>query len=371
MRVFFDHQIFSFQQYGGIARYVAMLARQFELNKAFDCTPVFLMQYNLNQYFYEIAAKHGIKNVSPDWRKKFFVYYFKNYFYAEKRRSKIQYDLIHPTFYDPYILKRRTRPLVLTIHDMTTERFPELFSNSLYGKLISSRWIQAKKKLAYEADAIIAISESTKKDIIEIYDIPEHKIDVIYHGFTPFPQIQKDLFFKAPYILYVGERKGYKNFTFFVTSIAEWLKKNKIYLFCAGGTPFSPEEQSLFIKYKIADQIIQRNVTDAELAAAYRDAIAFVYPSLYEGFGIPILEAFSVGTPCILAKNCCFPEIAKNAAIYFDPLSADSIVEAMERMTSSLENRKDFSKMGATILQKFSWQKCAENTVALYRKVLR
>ena len=371
MRVLFDHQIFSFQQYGGIARYLAMLARQFETNKSFDCTPVYLMQLNVNKYFHDLAIKHGIKNVVPDWRRKFFIYYLKNYFYAERNKSKTQYDLIHPTFYDPYILKKRTCPLVLTIHDMTTERFPELFCHSFYGKLVSSRWIQAKKKLAYEADAIIAVSESTKKDVIKIYDIPEDKIEVIYHGFTPFPQIQKDIFFDKPYLLYVGERKGYKNFSFFVASIAEWLRKNNIYLFCAGGNPFSPEEKSLFVKYNIVEQIVQRNVTDPELAAAYRDALAFVYPSLYEGFGIPILEAFSVGTPCILAKNCCFPEIAKDAAVYFDPYSADSVLHAVEQVISSLEIRAELGKKGRCILQKFSWHECAEKTVALYKRVLR
>ena len=176
------------------------------------------------------------------------------------------------------------------------------------------------------------------------------------------------LLFHKPYLLYVGGRGGYKNFSFFVEAIAPILKTSALSLFCTGAR-FNSEELALFDRLGISDKVHQRFVADAEMTDLFANAIAFVYPSIYEGFGIPILDAFAAGCPALIAGASCFPEVAGDAALYFDPKNA---VDLRDKLTQLLEGdiRQLLVDKGMERVRQFSWQRCADQTAEIYRMVM-
>jgi glycosyltransferase involved in cell wall biosynthesis len=233
--------------------------------------------------------------------------------------------VLHPTYYDPYVLKEKVKPLIITVHDMIHELFPEYFSRD-------KKTIHNKEVMIFKADKIIAISESTKNDILKFYPmIGEDKIDTIYHG-TSFESLANRE--KENYILFVGQRSGYKNFRLFLTAVAPLLLKYDMRLICTG-TPFNDQEKEMMGDLHITERTICKFVSEKELSNLYSKAIAFVFPSLYEGFGIPVLEAFSTGCPAILANTSSLPEIGGDAALYFDPYSIEDMRSAIERVITS------------------------------------
>src|SRR5690606_2346406 len=232
-------------------------------------------------------------------------------------------DIFHPTYYDAYFLSLLKRPFVLTVHDLTHEIYPEFFPQN-------DPFITHKREVIAKADHIIAISHSTAKDLQEVFGIAEKKISVIYHGYYK-GHIQEDTDFPLParYLLYVGDRAGYKNFTRFITAVAPLLRQDKeLFVICAGGGEFRLAERELFYRNGISENILQRSATDPQLNNMYQKAIMFVYPSLYEGFGLPILEAFSNNCPVAMSDSSCFPEVGGNAVIYFDPYSPEDMLKA-------------------------------------------
>ena len=173
------------------------------------------------------------------------------------------------------------------------------------------------------------------------------------------------------YILFVGNRATYKNFTFFITSISSLLKSDKdLNLVCAGGSNFSLEEKELFSQLKISKKLFYFSINDKFLTVLYKNAVAFVFPSLCEGFGIPILESFSCGCPNILANTTSLPEIAKDAAIYFKPKDSNSILEAVSKVIYDNDLRQDLIYKGCERLKDFSWEKAVLETLRVYESVL-
>lgn len=365
MKVLYDHQIFSVQRYGGISRYFYELVREFNNIQDVDCEIPLLLSNN-----YYISDKKVTNHVNLLSNKQFFGkqrlfnYLNKSNTIFEIKQQK--FDIFHPTYYDPYFLKYiGEKPFVLTIYDMIHERYNELFSRN-------DKTIQYKKQLLSRASKIIAISESTKKDIIELLGIDKSKIEVIYLGNSMLPIPNKDLNFRLPknYILFVGSRRGYKNFERFINSIAELLQENKeIFIVCAGGGRFDFVEKILFEKLKILKQIIQYNVDDTLLAYLYQNAQCFVFPSLYEGFGIPILESFACGCPLICSNTSSLPEIAREGALYCDPTNEDSIKNAIKKVLNDKQLAEKLIIKGYQRLQEFSWQRTAIETKKVYESI--
>jgi glycosyltransferase involved in cell wall biosynthesis len=282
-----------------------------------------------------------------------------------KKRS---FDLFHPTYYDPYFLEYlRGKPFVLTVHDMIHEKFANEFLR------LKNKVILQKKELIKKARHIIAISESTKKDIIDIYQIPESKISVVYLGYK---QIANNCFhesnFPDKYILYVGDRALYKNFQFFLKSISSYLKMEEdLYLVCVGGREFTYDEKELINKFELASKMIHYpKVSDDFIRAAYQNALGFIFPSLYEGFGLPVLEAFVNGCPAVLSNTSSLPEVGGDAALYFDPRNSESILESVRKIVTDIKLREELKQRGYSRLKKFSWQKCAEETKQVYQSII-
>jgi glycosyltransferase involved in cell wall biosynthesis len=367
LKVFFDHQKFSTQRYGGISRYFATLIDSIRINPAFDYETGVV--YSHNHYLPDRhflldhpLAKHLL--ASGPLRNRLYSLNQANCVRLLKANA---FDVFHPTYYDPYFLQYLKKPLVITIHDMTYERLPEYF------------WAQdplsRQKRLNIErADLIIAISETTKRDLLDLYPRQNpDKIRVVHHGIelmsplvvAPLQDLPRD------YLLFVGDRSGYKNFYLLLEAFRTLTERYpELRMVLAGGGDLEVAEKEAIGRYGLTDRITHRHATDAELNALYQNAALFIYPSLYEGFGLPILEAFRAKCPILLSDTACFREIAAGAAAYFEPRSQEDLVYQIQILLDDTNRRRELVEKGSLRLQDFPIETCVKKTLALYHSLV-
>jgi glycosyltransferase involved in cell wall biosynthesis len=364
MKVLYDHQMFSRQKYGGITKYFSEMISNIPAEHQFDISLLCSDNHYLNSKYNFFRKKNILPN--KEFRGKYTlrkITYRLNKYCSKRCIVKGDFDLFHPTFYDDYFLEILHKPYVITVHDLIAFKFKD--------PLNEFTSIRPKMKQTIEkATRIIAVSENTKKDITDIFNISPEKIDVIYHGCN-MPVVSKQVKQYGRYILFVGLRDGYKNFKTFIEAVSVLLAKEKDLKLICVGKPFTDEEVSSFIDFDIANQVTAVSVGDEELSTLYANALVFVYPSLYEGFGMPILEAFANDCPICLSNASCFPEIAGNAGVYFDPGNYKSILEAIEKVIYDKNLALDLAIKGKARLTNFSWQRAAEETVLTYKKALQ
>lgn len=361
VKVIYDTQTFDIQQFGGISRYFYEIIRNLRATGDDAHLP---MLFSKNHYL----SRHDVTSHFSAMPMGFYKC-FKGVFKALNRRHTLEamhrsgYDVFHPTYYDPFFLDSLNgKPFVLTIHDMIHEKFPQYFSSS-------DPTAAHKALLASQAARIIAISDNTRRDIINILGVSPDKIDVIYHGITPVKPT-RTLSLPDSYILFVGQRGGYKNFPLLLSAFAALSAKHpQLHLVCTGRA-FCSQESQEFATLGLTGKIHHFSATEPQLAQLYRQATAFVFPSLYEGFGIPILEAWANSCPVLLSNTSCFPEICDEAGVYFDPASRQSLSEALERIVSDRALRQRITELGSKRVADFTWQKTATLTHATYRKVI-
>ena len=360
-KILYDNQMFTFQRFGGVTRYFADLMYNLPAGEFMADVP---MRYCENHYVTETYGHKYEKFSFPEnYRIRRQLYALVNRNISKFAIRNNDYDIFHPTYFSTYFLKtlkRCQKPFVLTIHDMTFERFPQ-------NVLIYDMTIPNKRRLIAEADHIIAVSENTKRDIVELVGTDPSKISVVHHGYrsvsTPAPQLFDS------YILYVGERKGYKNFLPWLSAIRPLLSLYPDLKVVCTGNQFSKTEEALFAKWNISGRLVHISANDAQLASLYRHALCFVFPSLYEGFGIPILEAFNNGCPVCLSEASCFPEVAGDAALYFNPADAQSMYDALKEVLDSAALRGELSKKGLLRGGEFTLERMVEKTCDVYRKL--
>jgi glycosyltransferase involved in cell wall biosynthesis len=226
-----------------------------------------------------------------------------------------------------------------------------------------------KENLANKANHIIAVSQNTKKDIINIFGIKENKISVIYHSTSLH---SKEGVIKVPekFILYVGDRHaGYKNFKFMVRAVSSILKEYKELNVVCLGHDFDVNERELLRNLGVSNRFISMFASEDLISEIYCKALFLLYPSYYEGFGIPILEAFALSCPVLLSDIYCFREIAKDAGFYFN---AKDIVDLREKISVLLVDKDIRKRMivnGLSRSSDFSWIKSTEQTVAVYKNL--
>ncbi len=381
IKVLYDYQIFSLQKYGGISRCFVELYKHmpdscsatFALRETENVHARELLGVNPPGYQYEhfICNRHfpgkGHLHLWLDYFKevKYYPDCNRNYLMHLLKRGK--YDVFHPTYFDDsYLPYLKGKPFVLTIHDMIPELYPQYFSKDDYQ-------IVMKRKLASQASAIIAVSDNTKRDVMRILGVSEEKIHVVYHGCS-FPTEGSKNKYMFPYLLYVGQRGLYKNFVPFVNGILTVLKRHKdLHVICTG-SPFDNDEKKMLYELGLEGRFHAALVNrDEDMFSLYHHALCFVYPSEYEGFGIPILEAYQADCPVLLNNASCFPEIAGDAALYFEMNSNDSnLAEQLERLlTMNLEEKDLLLSKQRERLSRYSWEKSAKKLAEVYKSVCK
>jgi len=288
--------------------------------------------------------------------------------------------LFMPIQSSPFFRKPEDIKLVVTVHDLAFLIFPDYFT-------LKDRFLLSfhTKRAVEAADKIIAPSEATKKDIEKFYDVAKDKIEVVYHGAgvgSLSKESQKSKFELAePYILFVGSIQPRKNIVRLIEAF-EIVRKGKkafrsreklddIKLVICGDTGWMAEKiykrakESEFSK----DIIFTGNVYGEELNRLYRNAVIFILPSLYEGFGLPVLEAMSWGVPSIVSDNSSLREIASDAALYVDAEDSSDIAEKLSAFLSNDNLRKDFSQRAVRNARKFSWIESAKKTLEVLSDV--
>lgn len=361
MVVVYDHQIFCWQEYGGISRYFFELARR--VAHAEDFSASIVAPLHVNSYIDQKDIEvHGIQ--MPKLKNSGRILDFVNSLISPSIVRKMKPDLLHETYYSRKGLAPKGCPVVLTVFDMTHEKYPgEFLSRDNTSKL--------KKAAVSRADRIICISENTRQDLIEILDVPIEKTSVVHLGYSLAEDAaSNEISIPRPYLLYVGSRGTYKNFGRLLEAYAASAHlKNNFDLVAFGGGAFSATEKERIGALGIENAVFHKSGNDAILASLYARAAAFVYPSIYEGFGIPLLEAMSHGCPVICSDASSFPEIAGSAASYFDPFDEESIRAAIEGVVDSDELRSRLISSGRERAAQFSWDRTAMQTMKIYKEL--
>lgn len=373
MRVTFDAQIFCAQEFGGISRYFASLAREMCAIEGIDLRIVAPLYFNAYLDRLPAGLVRGHKVVRPS--KLDLPVRVASLLAADVLQRFPRPDIIHKTYYYPLPRAPRGVRGLVTVYDMIHEKFPQSYSS----RDPIARW---KARTVAKADHVICISEQTKRDLLSLYEIPEHRVSVTYLGYDSLAALltgesavdfRTRIFGKdIPYLLYVGSRDGYKNFGGLLRalSMSSWIKEH-FHLLCFGGGALSIAERGLIAKAGLTDRVLQVGGSDAVLASCYRHAALFVYPSLYEGFGIPPLEAMSLDCPVACSNASSIPEVVGNAATYFDPADSESICAALETTLGSTFLCTSLIERGRRRRELFSWRRCAQETVDIYEEVMK
>ena len=364
MRIIYDGTIFLSQPYGGVSRYISNLIKYISLSADVNVIAPFHQNLHLddlklvnskNKYLGPISSITS-KILSPC-----------NFCLTRKEIFKLKPHIVHESYYNFCSVAPKLTKIVITVHDMISEKYPAFLP--FYD---SSR--NAKKISIYRADHIICVSESTKKDLLNIYDLEEKKISVVYHGVADLDvgdssfDIDERYF---PFLLYVGQRWRHKNFDFLIKSFSQssYLKSN-FSLIIFGGPNFTSKELVFFEKLNILKKVMHITGDDVALDFLYRNASALIYPSLYEGFGLPIIEAMSRGCPVIASNIDSSIEIGGDGVIYFDPNSIEDFIFKAESLLSSTSNMRNLLLKGLKISKKFSLENSANKTLEIYKQLL-
>jgi glycosyltransferase involved in cell wall biosynthesis len=287
--------------------------------------------------------------------------------------SGIKDCVFHSTYYTPCPWKNI--PQVTTIYDMISELFPETYD---LPHIKTTR--EAKAVCIKNAARIITISENTKRDLEKVYDISPSSIDVIHLGvdYNIFSKMTSEAMtqqllekyrLNRPYFLFIGGRLHHKNFIRLLKAFALSTVRRD-YVLAVAGAPWNDEETNLIKSLNLEDSIIwMPSVPEHELPTLYQNAVAFAFPSYYEGFGLPLVEAMAAGCPVVASDAGPFPELSGNAAILFDPFDEAKIARALEDVLDPT-TRSRLVDLGQNRAKGFSWDELARKHLKTYHKAL-
>lgn len=378
MHILFDHQAFSRQSVGGVSRSFVELAKA--LNEISDSKAQILAPIHWNDYlcrpdcssfaygFRQRRAVHCLRNAR----------WWTNYAFTTGTCWIVPPNIIHETWYStkPYKLPRKVRTAT-TVHDLIYQIHPE--------------WIHdADERTRYltssvdRADIIFCVSEYTRNDLLNWRpSLDPNRVFIVRHGATnlgegatseKFREADEKVFklqnLAPGFFLYVGQRSSInKNFPFLVRALASSGVLKEFLLVCFGGGSFNLAEISLFDTLSVSTRIFQMSGEDCLLRALYQNAIAFVYPSLYEGFGMPLIEAMSLECPVISSRSTCLPEIGGDACLYFDPSDIEEAASILNLFTKHSSLREDLVSRARARAQQFTWQTAARDAMVAYQSL--
>lgn len=363
MRILYDGMIYAVQQAGGINRYFANIISR--LPEHYRPVLTTFSRHTINYPAHSSLKVRSYRRFRPG---RLSDIVGRRYFDAIQESGR--YDVAHPTYYS--LLSRREMncyrcPMVLTIYDMIHEVLPHFMDAS------QSEVSVQKRKAVASAQSIICISENTKQDLIEYCKVPEDKIVVTYlaseidasisYGGEKVPE--------RPYFLYVGSRAAYKNFDRLLLACSVISRTNSEIALCVVGAPWTDAEKKRIAELDLAQTLVHMgHASDAHLAKLYRCSQAFIYPSLYEGFGIPPLEAMSCGAMVIASNTSSLPEVMGQAGLLFTPTKTDELIDRMRYVCDGNLDREGLAAAGYRQASLFSWVETAAKTVKTYQSVV-
>jgi glycosyltransferase involved in cell wall biosynthesis len=362
LSVIYDYQIFSEQAHGGISRYFVELCRQLSAMDGIEAE--IFARFHKNRYLDGSLCPYGKSSRVPPRPFPAGVLRRVNCHLFERRVRKRHPAIIHRTYHHSGKTFGSGTRMVTTVYDMTHELFPQHFPHN-------SRTAQRKARDIGSADLVLCISENTRRDLREILKVPEEKSQVVHLGVSPLEfDWYPDLGTRKPFILYVGARGAYKNFFGLLQAYSSSSDLQRDFgILCFGGGPFSQAEYELMSELNIGpNRIMQVSGDDRWLAACYRNANLFVMPSMYEGFGLPVLEAMTLACPVACSRRSSLPEIAGDAAVYFDPDSVEEMRAVIESLLYDDERINRMKDLGRVHAAEYTWRKCADETLAAYRR---
>ena len=361
VRVAFDEQIFAIQRHGGISRVFAELAREFETNPDHD---VQLQPVNapiVNEYILRehATAERLVVRPGRHWSTTIARS-------MARRRHTGPADIVHSTFYLPRMLKDYPQAKrVVTIHDMIPEIFPK-----------SRRrldFLTSKHEYVRTADHVVCISESTKRDLLRIYPDVTAPITVIHHGVgagfgpdaPPLPS------FPVNYVIHVGMRQDYKDGATLFRAFAQIASSYRdLQLVLVGGGAITAQEKQLLTELGIETRVTQTTLREPDLPGAYAHARMCVFPSRYEGFGLPALEAMASGTPVVLCDSSSLPEIGGDSAWYFEPGDDAVLAKHMAMILDDQQAAQTRAQQGLDRAATFTWTNSAAKLADVYRQAI-
>ncbi|MFV0595795.1 glycosyltransferase family 4 protein [Shewanella sp.] len=260
-------------------------------------------------------------------------------------------DIFHSTYYR---LPTSKVKVITTVHDFTYEKYVGGFRSKIHS--------YQKYKAILNSDKIICVSENTANDLFSYCPVPESKVEVVYNGVSEsYCSLGLEV---LDYVVFVGSRASYKNFALVVSALS---KLPEVKLLIVGGGLLTNFEINLLESNLEGRFVVKGILTNDELNLVYNQAIALVYPSEYEGFGIPVVEAQQAGCPVIALNSSSIPEVAGNAALLLDKSCENLLYEAILTLLSS-DARRRFSALGLENAKRFSWEKCFNHTLNVYSK---
>ena len=364
MRIAIDHQVTSLQDAGGMSRYHYELARHL---RGTDAVSIDLLLGGQSSVL-PFRDLEGTGIAVAAWRSHLrpgYPRYAVNALWtAAIAPLHGRYDIYHATYqrWEPAI---RHRALIATHHDATQERLPHLFRNAAA--------IRARKTRLYaRADMVICVSESARRDLEELYGVHAKRIRIVHHGINSVPEAAAyEDGDPRPYVLYVGSRSTYKNFHALLAAFAVAPAAAGMRLVAAGGGGWIAAEQASIAKQGLKDRVLLLpRVDDAMLARLYRGATLLVYPSLYEGFGLPPLEAMSAGCPVLVSRTASLPEVCGDAVHYFDPAAEPSLRTELQRLLEEPALLRSKLDTGRRQAGRYTWESTATKTLAVYHEAL-
>lgn len=364
MKILYDHLALGANKFGGVQRYFVELIKRMP-SSTFDLSLIL----SINQYLVDsnIPFKGHLFSRYLNFRGRGRVINVINRLWTTYRLLYGNYTIYHQTHYDNFGFKyvREGRKIVTTIHDLNFWVVPQFYDDHYPNYL-------PQKEMIIKSDLIIAVSYNTKKDLIKIFNVEESKIKVIYHGIEKQQHLNlsNQRIVNEPYLLFVGERHKFKNFDNLALAFQFVQEKYPYMKLVCTGQMFNKNEQYMLSELNISEKVIYVSADDSTLACLYRDAEMFIYPSYYEGFGMPILEAMLYDCPVVLSNSSCFPEIAGEAGVYFDPYNVEDMVNKISLLIDNKEYRKNTIIKGKIQIENFSWEKCTKEHIKVYQSLL-
>ncbi|MDD4607422.1 MAG: glycosyltransferase family 1 protein [Patescibacteria group bacterium] len=376
MRVGIDARLYG-PKNRGLGRYVQQLITHLEKVDQNNQYFIFLTKKNFDEYQ---PTNSNFTKVLADVR----WYTLKEQIVMPKIIKKLKLDLMHfPHFNVPINCPVK---FIVTIHDLIIHHFPDSRATTLNPILYKIKLEAYKfviKQAILKSQKIVAVSEFTKKDILQHYKVKADKIKVVYQGLnqknlninqSQIDEILKKYKIQTPYLLYVGAAYPHKNLEILIKAFDKISAKHQnLNLVLVGQKDYFYQRLQKYIQIdfpKLKNKIIFTGfVSDSELSCLYKAGLIYVFPSLFEGFGLPPLEAMQYDLPVASSQASCLPEVLKDAVIYFDPVEKNDIIKQLDILIQDADLQRQLKINGQKLLSQYNWLKATQQIVEIYNSI--